>query len=66
MTKWQVAPMAQKLCDLPKMQGKTETLLANNGYFSEVNVGQCETAKIVSLISLDREKHHLGWKGRFE
>ncbi len=63
--KRQVAPMAQKLCSLPKMLGKTETLLADNGYFSEANVDQCETAKIVPLISLGREQHHLGWKERF-
>ncbi len=34
-------------------------------YLSEANVGQCETAKIVLLISLGHEQHHLGWKERF-
>lgn len=47
------------------MLGKVETLLADNGYFSEANVSHCETAKIAPLISLDSEQHHLGWKDRF-
>ncbi len=63
--KRQVAPMVQKLSALPKMLGKPQTLLADNGYFSEANVSRCEAAKIAPLISLGRERHHLGWKERF-
>ncbi len=63
--KRQVAPMVQKLSALPKRLGKPQTLLADNGYFSEANVSRCEAAKIAPLISLGRERHHLGWKERF-
>lgn len=63
--KQQVAPMVQKLSALPEMLGKPQTLLADNGYFSEANVSRCEAAKIAPLISLGRERHHLGWKERF-
>ena len=63
--KQQVAPMVRKLCALPKMLGKAQTLLADNGYFSAANVSQCQAAKITPLISLGRERHYLGWRERF-
>lgn len=63
--KQQVAPMVQKLSALPEMLDKPQFLLADNGYFSEANVSRCVTAKIAPLISLGRERHHLGWKERF-
>lgn len=63
--KQQVAPMVQKLSALPEMLDKPQILLADNGYFSEANVSRCVTAKIAPLISLGRERHHLGWKERF-
>lgn len=64
--KRQVAPMLKKLGALPGCVGKPDTLLADNGYFSEANVDCCEEARIAPLISLGREKHHPGWKKRFE
>jgi transposase len=63
--KQQVAPMARKLCALPEMLGKPQTLLADNGYFSAANVSRCVVAKIAPLISLGRERHRLGWMERF-
>jgi hypothetical protein len=54
-----------KTLHVAKMLGKVETLLADNGYFSEANVSHCKTAKIALLISLGSEQHHLGWKERF-
>lgn len=64
--KRQVAPMLEHLAELPEALGRAETLLADNGYFSEANVTCCEEAGITPLISLGREKHHPGWKQRFE
>lgn len=64
--KRQVAPMVKKLSELPEALGKVETLLADNGYFSEANVNRCAEARIAPLISLGREKHHPGWQKRFE
>jgi hypothetical protein len=63
--KRQVAPMLKKLGALSEGVGRAESLLADNGYFSEANVNACEAAGIASLISLGREKHHPGWKKRF-
>jgi hypothetical protein len=48
--KQQIAPMLEKIDALPEGLGQVETLLADNGYFSEANVmvcvrgGQCRTA----------------------
>lgn len=64
--KRQVAPMVKKLSELPEGLGRANTLLADNGYFSEANVNGCEEAGIAPLISLGREKYHPGWKKRFE
>jgi transposase len=64
--KRQVAPMVKHLGALPEELGRAAQLLADNGYFSEANVDACEAAGITPLISLGREKHHPGWKARFQ
>ena len=61
-----VAPIVKRLNALPEGLGKPEQLLADNGYFSEANVDACDAAKIAPLISLGRERHHPGWKARFQ
>ena len=38
--------------------GKTDTLLADNGYFSEANVNACVAAGIDPVIAMGREAHH--------
>ena len=52
---------------LPLLQalGKVETLLADNGYFSEANVKACEAGKVEPLIATGREGHHPSLKERF-
>jgi transposase len=60
--KEQVQPM---LARLPAALDKPETLLADSGYCSQANVLACAAAKIVPLIALGRERHHLSWKERF-
>jgi Transposase DDE domain len=44
--KQQIAPMLEKIDALSEQFGRPETLLADNGYFSEANVMQCAAAKI--------------------
>ena len=63
--KEQIAPMLDKLAELPEALGKPETLLADNGYFSEANVTACAAAKIAPLIAPGRERHHRSWTERF-
>ena len=63
--KQQVTPMLEKIEALPEQLGQAETLLADNGYFSEANVTQCTAAKIEPLIATGRQPHHPSWRERF-
>jgi transposase len=63
--KGQLLPMVQKLQELPRELGRAKRILADNGYFSQNNVEQCEAAKIAPLIAMGRTPHHLSWKKRF-
>src|ERR1700675_1628259 len=55
--KQQIAPMLGKIDALPEHLGRPETLLADNGYFSEANVTLCAAANIEPLIALGRQAH---------
>ncbi|MGZ8173503.1 MULTISPECIES: IS1182 family transposase [Methylobacter] len=57
--KQQVEPMLSELKALQDSLGKSETLLADNGYFSNNNIQACVDQKIAPLIALGREAHHL-------
>jgi transposase len=57
--KQQVEPMLNELKALQDNFGKPETLLADNGYFSNNNIQACVKQKITPLIALGREAHHL-------
>jgi transposase len=63
--KQQLQPMLDKVDELPDALGKTETLLADNGYFSEANVAACEVAKVEPLIATGRQPHHPSLNERF-
>ena len=63
--KQQLEPMLNKINELPEALGKVETLLADNGYFSEANVKACEAGKVEPLIATGREGHHPSLKERF-
>ena len=56
--KQQLTPVLSKLAGLPEALGKPDTLLADNGYFSEANVQACVAGGIEPLIALGREAHH--------
>jgi hypothetical protein len=63
--KQQVTPMLEKLDALPDEVGEVETLLADNGYFSEANVQACVAAAIDPLIAMGRQPHHPPLAERF-
>ena len=63
--KQQLDPMLGQIAALPDALGEVETLLADNGYFSEANVTACEAAKIEPLIAMGREAHHPSPEERF-
>ena len=52
------ATAACKIGTLPDVLGRPDTLLADNGYFSEANVQACVAGGIEPLIALGREAHH--------
>jgi len=56
--KQQLAPMLDKIADLPDEFGKVGELLADHGYFSEANVNACAAAGIDPVIAMGREAHH--------
>jgi transposase len=57
--KQQLKPMLKELGELPNALGGVETLLADNGYFSQDNVKACADQNMTPLIALGREAHHL-------
>ena len=63
--KQQIEPVLNQIVSLPEALGKTETLLADSGYFSQTNVEACAEAKITPLIAAGRERHNRSWKDRF-
>jgi transposase len=62
--KQQVVPMLAALATLPQALGTPETLIADNGYFSQANVGACVAAGVEPLLAAAREPHHLSWQTR--
>ena len=56
--KRQLEPMLGKLGDLPEDLGEVDTLLADNGYYSEANVNACDAAGVEPVIARGREAHH--------
>jgi len=63
--KHQLAPMVNKINALPDSLGEPETLLADNGYFSETNVEACQAAGIEPMIATGRQPHHPSLDERF-
>lgn len=61
----QLAPMLERLGQLPQELGRVETLLADAGYCSQANVQACVQHKVEPLIALRREEHHLPLEQRF-
>ena len=63
--KRELEPMLAKTSALPEELGKAETILADNGFFSEANVNACVAAGIEPLIALGRQNHHPSLSERF-
>ncbi len=63
--KQQLQPMLNQVVALADTLGQTETLLADNGYFSAANVAACEAVAVQPLIAMGREAHHPSLSERF-
>lgn len=64
--KQRVEPMLEALNTLENRFGKADTLLADNGYFSQNNVKACAKHGITPLIALGRDTHHLSIAQRLQ
>jgi len=64
--KHEIEPTLDKLEALPSALGKTETLLADTGYFSGANVEACAKAGVEPVIAMGRQPHHPPLAERFE
>jgi len=56
--KQQIEPLLKRIEALPAELGKPTTLLADTGYFSEVNVMLCAAALIDPMIAQGRQSHY--------
>ncbi len=63
--KREIVPALDKISALPDVLGKVDALLADTGYFSAANVQACEAHKIVPMVAMKRETHHMGVFERF-
>lgn len=57
--KQQVEPILKELAGLPEGWGTVDTLLADNGYFSQANVKACLDQGMTPLIALGRDSHQV-------
>ena len=63
--KQQIEPILNQIDSLPDELGEVDTLLADTGYFSAVNVAACAAAGIDPLIAMGRQPHHPPVSQRF-
>lgn len=64
--KQEIEPALERLAALPEELGDVDSLLADTGYFSEINVDRCTGESIEPLIPEKRQAHNLLLKERFK
>jgi len=55
--KKELAPALEELDKLPTEVGKPDTIVADNGYYSEANVNAAELEKVSPLLAMGRERY---------
>lgn len=63
--KCEVAPTLKQIETLPLVLGKVQSLITDNGFFSQANVIACNRANIQPLLALKRQAHHTPVLERF-
>jgi len=63
--KREVVPTLEQIAQLPEGLGVVQTLIADNGFFSQANVVACAQAGIEPLLAIKRELHHEPLMQRF-
>lgn len=63
--KREVVPTLKQIAALPEELGAVQTLVADNGFYSQANVLACAQAGIKPLLAIKREAHHEPLMERF-
>lgn len=63
--KREVVPTLKQIAALPEELGTVQTLVADNGFFSQTNVLACGQTGIEPLLAIKRESHHEPLMERF-
>jgi transposase len=63
--KREVAPTLEQIVALPAVLGEVQSLITDNGFFSEANVIACNKAGVQPLLALKRQEHHTPVLERF-
>lgn len=63
--KREVVPTLKQIGALPQALGVVQTLVADNGFFSQANVDACAQAGIEPLLAIKRQAHHEPLMERF-
>jgi transposase len=63
--KREVVPTLQQIRALPPILGEVQSLITDNGFFSEANVMACNSADVEPLLALKRQSHHWPLRKRF-
>lgn len=63
--KREVVPTLEQIAALPAELGAVQTLVADNGFYSQANVVACAQAGIEPLLAIKRESHHEPLMERF-
>ena len=63
--KREVVPTLEQIVALPAVLGEVQSLITDNGFFSQANVIACGDAGVEPLLALKRELHHTPVLERF-
>lgn len=63
--KLEVVPTLEQITALPAVLGEVQTLITDNGFYSQANVIACQDAGIAPLLALKRQGHHTPVMERF-
>jgi transposase len=63
--KREVVPTLAQIAALPDVLGEVQTLITDNGFFSQANIQACAQAGVQPLLAMKRESHHEPLMARF-
>jgi transposase len=63
--KRELEPAIANLAALPEALGTVDTVITDNGFYSETNVGACEKNRITPYIAFGRDQHNQPLMDRF-